>query len=106
MRVARRLGIEAPAGSAEAIHYVIGALGGVAYGIAAEWSPAVATAYGSLYGIAVWILGDEVAMPLSGLSAIRVPEPQSPRLAALATHTAYGLTAEEVRRMMRSLVLR
>jgi hypothetical protein len=45
-------------------------------------------------------------MPLSGLTAIPVPEPRSPRLAAIATHTAYGLTTEAVRRTIEPLVLR
>jgi len=71
-------------------HYAIGAACGAAYGILKRKPDAAVAATGSAFGIAVWILLDQVALPLLGLS--RSPERYPARLHArtLALHLLFG----------------
>jgi hypothetical protein len=50
------------------LHYAYGAAAGAAYSTAAETFPAARLGHGTLFGTAVWILGDEIPIALLGIS--------------------------------------
>jgi hypothetical protein len=88
--------------AAPLVHYTFGAVMGGVYGGLAEVSPAVRVCAGAGYGTAVWIGGDEVAVPLLGLSDPDADYPMELHAQAFASHIVYGVTLELVRRVLRS----
>lgn len=91
-----------PAGAA--VHYAFGTLTGGLYGALAEVTPQVTTAAGVPFGAAFWLLADEVAVPLLGLSKGPTAYPPSTHAYALASHLVYGVTAEMSRRALRQVL--
>jgi putative membrane protein len=89
-----------------AVHYATGAASGAIYGAAAELAPDVTAGAGILFGTAVWLVVDESAVPLLGLSKGPTEYPLSTHVYALASHCVYGLTTEVVRRALRRTILR
>src|SRR4030095_14518100 len=51
-----------------AVHYATGAASGAIYGAAAEMAPNLTVGLGIPFGTAVWLVVDETAVPLLGLS--------------------------------------
>ena len=84
-----------------AVHYVFGAATGGLYGAVAEFAPEVTTAAGLPFGAAFWLVADETAVPLLGLSKGPTEYPLSTHAYALASHLVYGVTAEVTRRAVR-----
>jgi hypothetical protein len=84
-----------------AVHYVFGAATGGLYGAVAEFAPEVTTAGGLPFGAAFWLVADETAVPLLGLSKGPTEYPLSTHAYALASHLVYGVTAEVTRRAVR-----
>jgi len=84
-----------------AVHYAVGATSGIVYGIASELVPEVTVGFGLPYGTAFWLVVDEGAVPLFGLSKPPTAYPASTHLYALASHLVFGATAEGVRRWLR-----
>jgi putative membrane protein len=84
-----------------AVHYAFGTSAGGLYGAVAEVAPEVTTGAGLPFGAAFWLVADETAVPLLGLSKAPTEYPLSTHGYALASHLIYGLTAEAVRRMVR-----
>ena len=84
-----------------AVHYAFGTSVGGLYGAAAELAPGVAAGAGLPFGAAFWLIADEGAVPLLGLSKGPTEYPLSTHVYALASHLVYGLTAEAVRRAVR-----
>ena len=86
----------------EFVHLAFGALNGALYGAAVEVEPRVRAAAGVPFGLAVWALADEGAVPALGLK--RSPRDASPQLHAysLLSHVVYGATTELVRRSLRA----
>ncbi|HEX8138191.1 MAG TPA: DUF1440 domain-containing protein [Pyrinomonadaceae bacterium] len=84
-----------------AVHYAFGTSVGGFYGVAAELAPEVASGAGLPFGAAFWLVADETALPLLGLSKGPTAYPVSTHVYALASHFVYGLTAEVVRRGVR-----
>ena len=91
-----------PAGAA--VHYAFGTLSGGLYGALAELTPQVTTAAGLPFGAGVWLLADEVSVPLLGLSKGPTAYPVSTHVYSLASHLVYGLTAELSRRAVRHVL--
>jgi Protein of unknown function (DUF1440) len=89
-----------------AVHYATGGTSGAVYGVAAELAPEVTVGAGIPFGSAVWLVVDEGAMPLFGLSKGPTEYPLSTHSYALASHFVYGLTTELVRRTLRTTILR
>ena len=89
-----------------AVHYMTGGTSGAVYGAAAELAPNVTAGGGLAFGTAVWLVIDEGAVPLLGLSKGPTEYPVSTHVYALASHFVYGLTTEVVRRGIRSSILR
>jgi putative membrane protein len=89
------------------IHYGFGTAMGALYGMAMETSPRGVRAqripvFGSLFGSALFLGADEMAVPALGLS--KVAESPSSHLYAWASHLIYGLTTEFVRRQVRQRI--
>ena len=91
-----------PAGAA--VHYAFGAATGGLYGAAAEIAPEVTTGLGLPFGVAFWMVADEGAVPLLGLSKGPTEYPISTHAYAFASHLVYGLTAEVTRRAVRNII--
>lgn len=84
-----------------AVHYSLGTGVGGLYGAVAEVAPEVTAGTGLPFGAAFWLVVDEGAVPLLGLSKGPTEYPLSTHLYALSSHFVYGLTAELVRRSVR-----
>jgi putative membrane protein len=89
-----------------AVHYAFGTSVGGLYGAAAELAPEVTKGAGLPFGAAFWLVADETALPLLGLSKGPTAYPISTHVYALASHLVYGLTAELVRRGVRGTLSR
>ena len=83
------------------VHYSLGTGVGGLYGAAAEVAPEVTMGAGLPFGAAFWLVVDETAVPVLGLSKPPTEYPVSTHVYALASHLVYGLTAELVRRAVR-----
>ena len=84
-----------------AVHYLLGTGVGGLYGAAAELAPNVTTGGGLPFGAVFWLVVDEGAVPLLGLSQGPMAYPLSVHGYALSSHFVYGLTVEMVRRAVR-----
>jgi uncharacterized membrane protein YagU involved in acid resistance len=56
------------------------------------------------FGAAVWLIADEGIVPAAGLSKSPAEYPLSIHAYAFTSHLVFGLTAELVRRAMRSVL--
>lgn len=86
--------------AASAVHYGIGTMMGAVYGVSAETLPISRACRGVLYGGAVWLFADEIAVPAFGLSSSPAKTPLSIHASALASHFVYGFVTDSVRRML------
>lgn len=84
----------------QAMHYALGTGLGIAYGIAAEFLPAVTAGYGCALGIGTATLLDEAAVPAAGLSEAPWKASLPITLYAYASHLVFGGVAEFVRRQV------
>jgi putative membrane protein len=87
-----------------AVHYAYGSLVGPIYGGLAEWFPIVGAGFGLPCGFALWLLGDEIAVPALGLSKGPTEYPPEVHADALAAHLVYGMTTDLMRRVLRHIV--
>jgi uncharacterized membrane protein YagU involved in acid resistance len=74
------------------VPFAFGALMGALHGAAAEFEPAATMAGGMVYGAGLWLVADEVALPLLGLA-----DPPY----ELGAYLIYGVSTEMLRRTMR-----
>lgn len=79
-------------------HYGFGMTAGAIYGVLARHNPTLTRGHGTLYGLLVWLVADEMLVP-----AMRIADPpwRSPlrlHLYAIAAHLAYGSALETTRR--------
>jgi putative membrane protein len=83
------------------VHYAFGASVGTAYGLAAEFAPAVSAGLGLPFGVVFWVVADELVTPALGLS--KRPDEYPPSILAygLASHLVYGAACELTRRAVR-----
>jgi putative membrane protein len=82
------------------VHYAFGGAVGAMYGAAATRTPDVTSWAGLPFGATVWLIADEMGVPLAGLSKGPTEYPASKHVSAFATHLVYGATTECVRRTM------
>ena len=87
-----------------AVHYAFGASVGGLYGAVAELAPEVSAGVGLPFGAAFWLVADETAVPLLGLSKAPTEYPLGTHVYALMSHFVYGLTTEVVRRAARNVL--
>lgn len=87
-----------------AVHYGYGSIVGALYGGLAELLPVTSAGLGLPFGFALWLLGDEIAVPALGLG--KHPKEYSPQVHAdaLAAHFMYGATTDLLRRVLRHVV--
>ena len=74
------------------------------YGGIAEVLPGVAAGLGLPFGFALWLLGDEVAVPALGLAKPPLEYPPEVHADALAAHFMYGVTTDLLRRVFRHVI--
>jgi putative membrane protein len=86
------------------VHYATGAVIGAVYGLAAGVLPAITLGSGLLFSGAVWLLGDELAVPSLRLG----PPPQKTEarqhILGIASHIVFGLALDQVRRRVNALI--
>ena len=82
------------------VHYAFGALTGAFYGALSELEPGAAAAAGLPFGAAVWLIADEMGVPLAGFAGPPTEYPLARHASALGSHLAFGLTLEAVRRLL------
>lgn len=87
-----------------ALHYAMGTTSGAVYGAVAELMPEVSAGAGLPYGVAVWLIADEVIVPAAGLSKEPAEYPLSIHVYSLSSHLVFGLTTELVRRAVRKVL--
>ena len=83
------------------VHYAVGTTAGAVYGLAAEYEPDVTALAGIPFGAAFWMVVDEGALSLLGLTKGPTAYPLSTHVYALASHLVFGLTTEVVRSTVR-----
>ncbi len=69
-----------------AVHYTYGSLVGALYGAVAEIWPLTDAGFGMLYGIVLWVVGDEAAVPRLGWGR-RQPRFPSRNTRTISVHT-------------------
>ena len=79
------------------VHYAFGGSVGALYGLLTAGRPVVAAGRGIPFGIAVWIVADELGMPISGLAKPPSVYPFRDHLSGLSAHFVYGAVTEAVR---------
>ena len=85
------------------LHYGYGMLSGAAYGVAAARWPAARTAFGMAFGSALWLVGDEFAITVTGLSDPRSRQAAS-HASALLAHILFGIVTEGGRMAVTSVL--
>lgn len=86
------------------VHYGYGAVIGSIYGGLAELVPVTGAGFGLPFGAALWLLGDEVAVPALGLAKPPTEYPPEVHADALSAHFMYGMTTDILRRVLRHVV--
>jgi len=82
-----------------ALHAVTGAAAGAVYGAAAaKLTPKVTAWRGVLFGAGVWLLADQVAVPLLRLGRAPTRHRWASQLMNLCAHLVFGVTTDAVRR--------
>ena len=87
-----------------AVHYAYGSMMGALYGGLSELLPVTSAGLGLPFGFALWLLGDEIAVPALGLG--KHPTEYAPEVHAdaLAAHFMYGATTDLLRRVLRHVI--
>jgi putative membrane protein len=83
------------------MHYAMGTFSGAVYGVASELAPVTKMGRGVAFGVVVWLLADELAVPALGLSPPTTQSPGRSHLEGLAAHFVYGFVTDVVRRLVR-----
>jgi hypothetical protein len=76
-------------------HYLMAATTGAVYAIASRAFPVLARGRGTLYGGAVWLVGDETLVPAFGLAGLPWRYPAKTHVRALVAHLVYGVVLDQ-----------
>ena len=79
-----------------AVHYGFGASMGALYGALANGSALASAGRGTAFATALWLGGDEIAVPALGLGGSPLESPLSSHVKALAAHLVYGVVTDLV----------
>lgn len=93
------LGKKEKAIAGPAVHYGYAMLVGGLYGGLAEVWPNVKIGMGMGYGMALWALGHEAALPMLKLAPSPLKEPVKTHADTLSSHICFGMTLDCVRRI-------
>lgn len=86
------------------VHYGYGSLVGALYGGLSELLPVTSAGLGLPFGFALWLLGDEIAVPALGLGKHPAEYPVQVHADALAAHFMYGATTDLLRRVLQHVL--
>src|SRR4051812_39873150 len=78
------------------VHYLTGAVLGGLYGVLGGRLPMLFAGRGSAFGGLVWLICDEIAVPMLGLGPRSKPAEE--HWSALASHIVFGLSLDGMRR--------
>jgi putative membrane protein len=90
--------------ASETIHWSFGTAAGAAYGALAEFFPVATAKDGATFGLTLMALTHDSALPAMGLAAPTEDQSAREHSSEAATHIVYGVVAERVRRLVRSLL--
>lgn len=90
----RQLGEKQRERYGQAIHWALGATAGAAYALLRDRLPANPLARALLFGTAFWLVADELANPVLGLTPGPGAFPWQTHARGLAGHLAYGAVAD------------
>jgi hypothetical protein len=101
--VGRRPSPRAREAVSSALHYAFGAAAGTLYATLARRYPVVTAGRGAVYGLAVWVLAEEIGMPaLLGVGKSPAASPLEEHAYVAVSHVFYGLALESARRVVES----
>ena len=80
------------------VHYATGGLSGALYGAVASVLPLASAGFGTLFGTAVFVAGEGVALPALGITGSPAKIPLPVQAQYLGGHLIYGAVTEAVRR--------
>nr|WP_254360457.1 DUF1440 domain-containing protein [Corallococcus exiguus] len=83
------------------VHWSYGTLWGAVHGALHERVPLTGKLFGVGFGLGLFLIGDELAVPLLRLAPPPQKVPAKSHLSALAAHIVYGTTAEGTYRLVR-----
>jgi hypothetical protein len=84
----------------QAVHWLYGIGVGAVYGALRSRFPSSPVIAGLGYGTALWILGDEIAVPVLGLAKGPTAHPPAVHAQSLGAHLVYGLTTAAATRVL------
>ncbi|MGD0647525.1 MAG: DUF1440 domain-containing protein [Acidobacteriaceae bacterium] len=87
-----------------AIHWGFGAAVGAAYGAVAEYYPAATDKQGATFGLTLMSLTHETSLPAMELAEAVEGQSFRERSSEATSHLVYGLVAERVRSVVRSML--
>jgi hypothetical protein len=87
-----------------AVHYAIGIVPAALYGALLDDAPALGAGRGSLYGLSVFVIHDEILNPALGLAARPADYPWQDHARGFAAHLAYGLVTHAVLGMLKGFM--
>jgi putative membrane protein len=104
--VGRRLTYGELTTAAPLVHYTVGAALGAVYGCCIRDDRQDVVRRGAAFGAAVWLLADEITMPLLRLSRSTLERALEKHLQSFAAHIVFGFVAELVRAQTIARILR
>lgn len=97
----KRLSREEKKKGGELVHYGYGAAWGAAFGVLSRRLD-LGPLGGTLFGVALWLVSDELLVPLFGFSKSPREYPGTVHLKGLASHVVYGLSLGEAQSLLRA----
>lgn len=83
-----------PGPAAAAFHFALGMLPGALYGVARRVRPSLSTGHGTLYGLGLFVVMDEIAAPLTSIASGPKWYPWQAHARGLVAHLVLGVTTE------------
>jgi hypothetical protein len=87
-----------------AVHWGYGIDLGGAYGAFRGRKPKLDVLGGLVYGAGLWVLGDEIAVPLLGLAEGPRAHPKKIHAESLGAHLVYGITTAVATQLLRRII--
>lgn len=84
---------------AQTMHYAFSAAASAGYAVLADSHRSVRAGFGTAYGTALWLVGDEIAMSVMGVGDLRSKSTSS-HASAWAAHLIFGFVTEWSRRKL------
>jgi hypothetical protein len=86
------------------MHYAMGGISGLIYGLAVEVDEHASVGSGLPFGAAVWMVADNLVLPSVGLAKWPTAYGAKRHAYALASHLVYGLATEKLRSAGRNVL--